>query len=226
MMHSTVQHGENKSDKSNVWANTNLAKTVAALDELKFGFPSSDGLTTMSNKWWGRPEKVGRCYRNLKYLADHFPVLHRRSFHHLRLSPPYNRVTRNLCKSCGPASISVIAFPSIAFMAYFTEASSSPCGEAASPSSLCKIPAGSVLGEISWFVGDLDLFFETFNLVTTPFLVVVNPPAFAALAASQSDNYFDVVARPAGPSAFSSDFGLPHPQPLVAFSRWSGASCR
>lgn len=136
--------------------------------------------------------------------ADHFPVLHRRSFHHLRLSPPYNCVTRNLCKSCGPASISVIAFPSTAFMAYFTE-------------------ARSMLGEISWFVGDLDLFFKTFNLVATPFLVVVNPPAFPA---SQSDNYSDVVARPAGPSAFFSDFGLPHPRPLVALSRWSDASCR
>ncbi|CAH8251370.1 unnamed protein product [Arabidopsis lyrata] len=59
MMHSTVQHGGNKSGKSNVWANTNLAKTVAALDEFKFGFPSG-GLTTVSNKWWGRPEKGGR----------------------------------------------------------------------------------------------------------------------------------------------------------------------
>ncbi|CAH8256808.1 unnamed protein product [Arabidopsis lyrata] len=155
--------------------------------------------------------------------ADHFPVLHRRSFHHLRLSPPYNCVTRNLCKSCGPASISVIAFPSTVFMAYFTEASSSPFDAAASPSSLCKIPAGSMLGEISWFVGDLDLFFKTFNLVATPFLVVVKPPAFPA---SQSDNYSDVVARPAGPSAFFSDFGLPHPRPLVALSRLSDASYR
>ncbi|AEE27994.1 hypothetical protein AT1G06500 [Arabidopsis thaliana] len=59
MMHSTVQHGGNKSGKSNVWANTNLAKTVAAVDEFKFGFPSG-GLTTVSNKWWGRAEKGGR----------------------------------------------------------------------------------------------------------------------------------------------------------------------
>lgn len=58
-MHSTVQHGGNKSGKSNLWTNTNLAKTVAALDEFKSGFPS-DGLTTVSNKWWGRPGKGGR----------------------------------------------------------------------------------------------------------------------------------------------------------------------
>ncbi|CAA7026419.1 unnamed protein product [Microthlaspi erraticum] len=57
-MHSTVQHGGNKSGKSNVWANNNLAKTVAALDEFKYGFPSN-GLTTVSNKWWGRPGKGG-----------------------------------------------------------------------------------------------------------------------------------------------------------------------
>ncbi|ESQ36263.1 hypothetical protein EUTSA_v10009066mg [Eutrema salsugineum] len=59
-MHSTVQHGGNKSGKPHVWANnTNLAKTVAALDEFKSGFPSN-GLTTVSNKWWGRPGKSGR----------------------------------------------------------------------------------------------------------------------------------------------------------------------
>lgn len=58
MMHSTVQHGGNKSVKSNVWANTNLAKTMAALDEFKSGFPSG-GLRTVSNKWWGRREKGG-----------------------------------------------------------------------------------------------------------------------------------------------------------------------
>lgn len=58
-MHSTVQHGGSKSGKSNVWANTNLAKTVAALDEFKSGFPSN-GLATVSNKWWGRPGKGGR----------------------------------------------------------------------------------------------------------------------------------------------------------------------
>ncbi|EOA38755.1 hypothetical protein CARUB_v10010938mg [Capsella rubella] len=59
MMHSTaVQHSGNKSGKSNVWANANMAKTMAALDEFKSGFPSG-GLTTVSNKWWGRPEKGG-----------------------------------------------------------------------------------------------------------------------------------------------------------------------
>ncbi|CAN8295297.1 unnamed protein product [Cochlearia groenlandica] len=58
MMNSTGQHSGNKSVKSNVWANTNLAKTVAALDEFKYGFPS-EGLTTVSNKWWGKPGKSG-----------------------------------------------------------------------------------------------------------------------------------------------------------------------
>ncbi|XP_019095134.1 PREDICTED: uncharacterized protein LOC109130223 [Camelina sativa] len=54
-----MQHGGNKSGgKSNVWANANLNKTMAALDEFKSGFPSG-GLTTVSNKWWGRPEKNG-----------------------------------------------------------------------------------------------------------------------------------------------------------------------
>ncbi|KAF8104019.1 hypothetical protein N665_0181s0040 [Sinapis alba] len=50
-----MQHGGNKSGKTttNVWANnTNLAKTMAALDEFKSGFPSK-GLATVSNKWWG-----------------------------------------------------------------------------------------------------------------------------------------------------------------------------
>lgn len=54
-----MQHSGSKSGKSNVWTNTNLAKTVAALDEFKSGFPS-DGLTTVSNKWWGRPDKGRR----------------------------------------------------------------------------------------------------------------------------------------------------------------------
>ncbi|CAH2038749.1 unnamed protein product [Thlaspi arvense] len=59
-MNSTVQHGGNKSGKSSVCAtNTNLAKTAAALDEFKSGFPSN-GLATVSNKWWGRPGKGGR----------------------------------------------------------------------------------------------------------------------------------------------------------------------
>lgn len=57
-MHSTLQFSGNKSGKSNVWANANLAKTVAALDEFKSGFPS-EGLTTVSKKWWGRPGKGG-----------------------------------------------------------------------------------------------------------------------------------------------------------------------
>ncbi|XP_010486206.1 PREDICTED: uncharacterized protein LOC104764397 [Camelina sativa] len=55
-----MQHGGNKSGgKSNVWANANLTKTMAALDEFKSGFPSG-ALSTVSNKWWGRPEKGGR----------------------------------------------------------------------------------------------------------------------------------------------------------------------
>ncbi|CAH8391665.1 unnamed protein product [Eruca vesicaria subsp. sativa] len=61
-MQSTVQHGGNKSGKSttNVWANnTNLIKTMAALDEFKSGFPSK-GLATVSNKWWGRSGTGGR----------------------------------------------------------------------------------------------------------------------------------------------------------------------
>lgn len=61
MMHSTVQHGGNKSGKSstnNVWANNpNLAKTMAALDEFKSGFPSK-GLATVSNKWWGTGTEI------------------------------------------------------------------------------------------------------------------------------------------------------------------------
>ncbi|KAL1202100.1 hypothetical protein V5N11_015040 [Cardamine amara subsp. amara] len=59
MMNSTVQHSGSKSGKSNVWAHTNLAKTVAALDEFKYGFPS-DGLKTVSHKWWGTPDKGRR----------------------------------------------------------------------------------------------------------------------------------------------------------------------
>ncbi|XP_010522076.1 PREDICTED: uncharacterized protein LOC104800828 [Tarenaya hassleriana] len=50
-----MQQDRNKSHglgKSNTWVNSNLAKTMAALDEFKCGFPS-DGLSTVTNKWWG-----------------------------------------------------------------------------------------------------------------------------------------------------------------------------
>ncbi|KAG2260237.1 hypothetical protein Bca52824_079531 [Brassica carinata] len=53
MMHSTGGNKSGKSSSTNVWANNaNLAKTMAALDEFKSGFPSK-GLATVSNKWWG-----------------------------------------------------------------------------------------------------------------------------------------------------------------------------
>ncbi|KAH7533720.1 uncharacterized protein LOC107416120 [Ziziphus jujuba] len=38
--------------RSQTMLSTSLAKSVTALDEFKYGFPSN-GLSTVSNKWWG-----------------------------------------------------------------------------------------------------------------------------------------------------------------------------